>query len=88
MGTGRAADRQTALDFDANEFVDLDNGALEDVGEVDLVFDLIGGNIGKRSAHRGRMKDMPDLFELATQQFLLGLSKHLDPFDQFWWGSA
>jgi NADPH:quinone reductase-like Zn-dependent oxidoreductase len=50
IGTGRAADRQTALDFGANEFVDLDNEALEDVGEVDLVFDLIGGDIGKRSA--------------------------------------
>jgi NADPH:quinone reductase-like Zn-dependent oxidoreductase len=50
IGTGRAADRQSALDFGANEFVDLDNEALEGVGEVDLVFDLIGGDIGKRSA--------------------------------------
>jgi NADPH:quinone reductase-like Zn-dependent oxidoreductase len=50
IGTGRAADRQKALDFGANEFVDLDKEVLEDVGEVDLVFDLIGGDIGKRSA--------------------------------------
>jgi NADPH:quinone reductase-like Zn-dependent oxidoreductase len=50
IGTGRAADRQSALDFGANEFVDLGNEALEDVGAVDLVFDLIGGDIGKRSA--------------------------------------
>jgi NADPH:quinone reductase-like Zn-dependent oxidoreductase len=50
IGTGRAADRQAALDFGANEFVDLDNEALEDIGHVDLVFDLIGGDIGKRSA--------------------------------------
>ena len=50
IGTGRAADRQTALDFGAQEFVDLDNDALEDVGGVDLVFDVIGGDIGKRSA--------------------------------------
>src|SRR5262249_12200174 len=50
IGTGRAADRQSALDFGANEFVDLDNEALEDVGRGDLVFDLIGGDIGKRSA--------------------------------------
>jgi len=50
IGTGRAADRQKALDFGANEFVDLDHDVLEDVGEVDLVFDLIGGDIGKRSA--------------------------------------
>lgn len=48
--TGRAADRQKALDFGANEFVDLDNEHLEDVGQVDLVFDLIGGEIGKWSA--------------------------------------
>ncbi|MFI6360390.1 NADP-dependent oxidoreductase [Streptomyces sp. NPDC050743] len=50
IGTGRAADRQTALDFGAKEFVDLDNEALEDIGGVDLVFDVIGGDIGKRSA--------------------------------------
>src|SRR5215470_10914159 len=50
IGTGRAADRQAALDFGANLFIDLDNEALEDAGEVDLVMDLIGGDIGKRSA--------------------------------------
>ena len=50
IGTGRAADRQKALDFGAQEFVDLENDALEDVGGVDLVFDVIGGEIGKRSA--------------------------------------
>src|SRR5216117_2276669 len=50
IGTGRAAARQTALDFGAQEFVDLDNDALEDVGKVDLVFDVLGGDIGKRSA--------------------------------------
>jgi NADPH:quinone reductase-like Zn-dependent oxidoreductase len=50
IGTGRAADRQSALDFGANEFVDLDNEALEGISEVDLVFDVIGGDVGKRSA--------------------------------------
>ncbi|MFC0508910.1 NADP-dependent oxidoreductase [Micromonospora costi] len=50
IGTGRAADRQKALDFGAQEFVDLGNDVLEDVGGVDLVFDVIGGDIGKRSA--------------------------------------
>jgi NADPH:quinone reductase-like Zn-dependent oxidoreductase len=49
IGTGRAADCQKALDFGAQEFVDLDNDALEDVGGVDLVFDLIGGDIQTRS---------------------------------------
>jgi NADPH:quinone reductase-like Zn-dependent oxidoreductase len=50
IGTGRAADRQSALDFGAQEFVDLETDALEDVRGVDLVFDVIGGDIGKRSA--------------------------------------
>src|SRR6059036_3039285 len=50
IGTGRAADRQKALDFGAQEFVDLASDALEDVGGVDVAFDVIGGDIGKRSA--------------------------------------
>src|SRR5690242_9851080 len=50
IGTGRAADRQKALDFGAMEFIDLDNDALEDIGQIDLVFDVIGGDIQKRSA--------------------------------------
>jgi NADPH:quinone reductase-like Zn-dependent oxidoreductase len=50
IGTGRAADREKALEFGAQEFVDLDNETLEDVGGVDVVFDVIGGDIQKRSA--------------------------------------
>jgi NADPH:quinone reductase-like Zn-dependent oxidoreductase len=50
IGTGRAADRQNALDFGAQEFADLGNDVLEDLGRVDLVFDVIGGDIQKRSA--------------------------------------
>jgi NADPH:quinone reductase-like Zn-dependent oxidoreductase len=50
IGTGRADDRRKALDFGAQEFVDLDHDALEDVGGVDLVFDVIGGDIQQRSA--------------------------------------
>ena len=50
IGTGRAADRRKALDFGAQEFVDLDNESLEGIGAVDLVFDVIGGGIQKRSA--------------------------------------
>jgi NADPH:quinone reductase-like Zn-dependent oxidoreductase len=50
VGTGRAADREKALDLGAHEFVDLDAEALEDVGDVDVVFDVIGGEIQKRSA--------------------------------------
>src|SRR5881409_2159691 len=51
IGSGRAADRQKALDFGAQEFVDLDHDALEDVHGVDLVFDLIGGDVQQRSAN-------------------------------------
>lgn len=50
IGTGRARGRQTALDFGAHEFVDLESDLLEDVGAVDLVFDVLGGDIARRSA--------------------------------------
>ncbi|NJP95479.1 NADP-dependent oxidoreductase [Nonomuraea sp. FMUSA5-5] len=50
IGTGRATGRQAALDFGAQEFVDLENDVLDDIGGVDLVFDVFGGDIGNRSA--------------------------------------
>ncbi|MEV0643577.1 NADP-dependent oxidoreductase, partial [Streptomyces sp. NPDC050619] len=50
ISTGRTADREKALDFGAHEFVDLENDTLKDVGDVDLVFDVIGGDIQKQSA--------------------------------------
>lgn len=50
IGTGRAADRQKALDYGAHQFVDLEHDDLDDVGQVDLVFDVIGGSIQERSA--------------------------------------
>ena len=50
IGTGRSTDREKALDFGAMEFLDLENDLLEDVGHVDLIFDVIGGDIQKRSA--------------------------------------
>src|SRR5689334_6995362 len=50
IGTGRAADRDKALEYGAHEFVDLQNDNLEDVGPVDLVFDTIGGDVQKKSA--------------------------------------
>src|SRR5256712_5519286 len=49
IGTRPAAHPQKALDFGAQEFVDLDSGTLEDVGSVDLGFDVIGGDPGKRA---------------------------------------
>jgi NADPH:quinone reductase-like Zn-dependent oxidoreductase len=50
IGTGRATGRQIALDFGAQEFLDLDDDTLEDISGVDLVFDVLGGDIQKRSA--------------------------------------
>jgi NADPH:quinone reductase-like Zn-dependent oxidoreductase len=50
IGTGRANGRQTVLDFGAQDYIDLENEKMEDVGGVDLVFDIFGGDIAKRSA--------------------------------------
>ncbi len=50
IGTGRAADRQATLDFGAQDFVDLDNDTVESVGPVDVVLDVIGGEVGRQSA--------------------------------------
>ena len=50
IGTGRAANRETVLGLGAEIFVDLDGDRLEGVGEVDMVFDVIGGQILCRSA--------------------------------------
>lgn len=50
IGTGRAVNRDTALELGVEAFVDLDRDRLEDVGEVDMVFDVIGGQILCRSA--------------------------------------
>ncbi|HEY4452947.1 MAG TPA: NADP-dependent oxidoreductase [Pseudonocardiaceae bacterium] len=50
IGTGRAGSRQAALAFGAHEFLDLQNDALAEIGGVDLVFDVLGGDIQKQSA--------------------------------------
>ncbi|WP_410791824.1 NADP-dependent oxidoreductase [Kribbella sp. C-35] len=49
IGTGRAADRELAGTLGVHEFLDLDGDRLEDAGEVDVVFDVIGGEIRDRS---------------------------------------
>ena len=49
IGTGRAADRDRALSLGVDEFVDLETDRLEDAGEADVVLDVIGGDILKRS---------------------------------------
>ncbi|MBN3454550.1 NADP-dependent oxidoreductase [Mycobacterium sp. DSM 3803] len=50
IGTGRAADRQRALELGVHTFIDLESEKLEDAGQVDVVFDVIGGDILARSA--------------------------------------
>ncbi|MEV0669499.1 NADP-dependent oxidoreductase [Mycobacterium sp. NPDC050441] len=50
IGSGRAAQRAAALDLGVDVFVDLEPGWTESVGQVDVVFDVIGGEILDRSA--------------------------------------
>ncbi|MGD0064247.1 MAG: NADP-dependent oxidoreductase [Streptosporangiaceae bacterium] len=50
IGTGRAGDRETALGLGADAFVDLQAGQLEDTGQVDVAFDVIGGEVLQRTA--------------------------------------
>jgi NADPH:quinone reductase-like Zn-dependent oxidoreductase len=50
IGSGRTAQRETVLDLGADEFLDLTVDRLEDVGEVDVLLDAIGGEILDRSA--------------------------------------
>jgi NADPH:quinone reductase-like Zn-dependent oxidoreductase len=50
IGTGRTDDRDVALALGAQVFLDLDADPLEGIGEVDVVFDVIGGDVLERSA--------------------------------------
>jgi NADPH:quinone reductase-like Zn-dependent oxidoreductase len=50
IGTGRTAHRKTVMGLGADAFVDLAQDRLEDVGQVDVVFDVLGGEILDRSA--------------------------------------
>ncbi|MEU0227590.1 NADP-dependent oxidoreductase [Streptomyces sp. NPDC006284] len=50
VGAGRSADRDTVLDLGAHVFLDLEADRWEDAGRVDVVFDVIGGDILDRSA--------------------------------------
>lgn len=49
IGTGRDVHREAALYFGVNEFVDLDGDALNRIDKVDVVFDVLGGDVAKRS---------------------------------------
>jgi NADPH:quinone reductase-like Zn-dependent oxidoreductase len=50
VGTGRASDREVVLGLGADAFLDLENESLAGVGEVDVAFDVIGGEILDRTA--------------------------------------
>ncbi|MFG2884739.1 NADP-dependent oxidoreductase [Streptomyces sp. NPDC048297] len=50
IGTGRTADGERALTLGADAFLDLQTEKLEDAGEADVVFDVLGGDILDRSA--------------------------------------
>lgn len=50
VATGRSADRDTALRLGADVFLDLQTDQWEETAEVDVVFDVIGGEILDRSA--------------------------------------
>lgn len=50
IGSGRAGQRDTVLGNNADAFLDLQADRLEDIGEVDVVFDVVGGEILDRSA--------------------------------------
>ena len=50
IGTGRARDREVVQGLGADSFVDLQADRLEDIGEVNVAFDVIGGEVLERSA--------------------------------------
>lgn len=50
IGTGRASGRDRALALGVHTYIDLQTGKPEDAGEVDVVLDVIGGDILDRSA--------------------------------------
>jgi NADPH:quinone reductase-like Zn-dependent oxidoreductase len=50
IGSGRAGHRDTVLGLGADAFLDLEADSLADVGAVDVVLDVIGGDIQDRSA--------------------------------------
>jgi NADPH:quinone reductase-like Zn-dependent oxidoreductase len=49
IGTGRAAHGDRVLGYGADAFVDLETERLEEIGEVDVVFDVLGGDVLERS---------------------------------------
>jgi peptidoglycan/LPS O-acetylase OafA/YrhL len=59
IGTGRAADREAALGLGADAFVDLQADRQEDASEVDVVFDVIGGDSRPHISNTIRLLSLP-----------------------------
>jgi NADPH:quinone reductase-like Zn-dependent oxidoreductase len=66
IGSGRAPQRETVLGLKAHAFLDMQRDRLEDVGEVDLVLDVIGGEILDRSAKLVRSGRHPGYHRRTT----------------------
>lgn len=49
IGTGRAKDQDVVQDLGADDFVDVESDRLDDLDQVDLVFDVFGGEVFERS---------------------------------------
>src|SRR5437763_3386098 len=49
IGTGRTEARELVLQLGAEQYVDLANDASGEVNDVDVVFDLVGGDVVRRS---------------------------------------
>jgi NADPH:quinone reductase-like Zn-dependent oxidoreductase len=50
IGTGRAGVRELVTELGADTFVDVEQDRFEDLGQVDMVFDTVGGELLERSA--------------------------------------
>jgi NADPH:quinone reductase-like Zn-dependent oxidoreductase len=49
IGTGRTADRDAAKRIGVDKFIDLTSQGVEEAGQVDMVLDVIGGDVRDRS---------------------------------------
>ena len=84
VATGRAWAEGLVRELGADEFVDAEHGRFEDVvGEADVVFDLVGGQIRKRSwavvKPGGVLVSVVDLLEEARHQGARGVFFVVEP---------
>ena len=77
IGTGRPADRDTALGLGVHAFLDLQADRLEEAGEVDVVFDVIGGEILDRSDRPGARRRHAGHYRQTAHRPAQGRARHL-----------